>query len=1225
MSQVERILTGLQHADALLAGEELEPDAERRDWHQHREQVVALVETLQKEVVELAVALPADALDDDETEPMRRAVAAVGGAAVAVVHASGIGGDARGLLAQLRSLAPAGDEQAELEAAERDLPRFCALVHGRWLVSHGRGDDAKRVFARVIDESREKVLVEAARVHQTRATPLRRGPELFRYNGFGVGLYGARDHVDDSYVATYCVSALWIPVFPLAAYRVADSDDGGYWFFAKEPLSRFAIQYRRLIMLAAVVLAAWAGIGHYMHSPGRRAAQAIEAAAVHEQADDPEQAIAAYEAILSEYADEPVGDELDRVGAALARLYCRGIDAPLAAADVAGVDRAVAALHRFGALPKTARGDDANGFMVERTLAWNQGIDHDSPAGVAASLRLLDAAAPAFDDSAARAQRQDLLMGLATNLAPEWPVVALSLYLDAEAPTRDALDAAGRLLVKLGEEPELMRTVDPLVERWRVAASGHPPLAELSAQVASHRDAARAHAAAPGRAELLAGGDVAGLTSFLREHPRDQEIALALALVQAAEGDPDAAIATLTPLGTPGWLIPPALHALAKLRASKGELAQADQLLTQSVTWMLPRMQRLGRAYEARAEELERVWIERAQAGNLPSEFMRSIEGKSDAEVQELFAQYLGEALAEDPELAARKAAYLQYGDAVSMALSLGNVKLQRAGQSEGAARQALLAEAERLFLSIRSDAEGTHAYHLSLGQLYYRLGRVDEGEAEFAGMLAAVDPALHMTVAHTYRTLGQAGRAREVAERVWMSGQAPHASEAASLLAVMATNDDVTEMWYQRADQDDPFVRTGLLEVKARRLYREGRLDEADRAIAAAIDTHVAIAEHDPVAANNAAIALSWRYQITGRREHLERARDIFEGVLRVQSDHALIIRNAAEFHERLGMLEVLVRWIDTDVLRLGPRQAKELSDSLIAGPLADELRALARRNRSLHRSLELTAQQNILMPSADSGHQHLLWWHVFMDDVEALRRMRHGLALHPGFAQESLSERRWQTMPPEQQKHLLDGMSAEIERLEALRKRIGARGSAPTRAALELMESAKRFTRGTVRGDIGDLRAAVAALRRADELWPALGAKRNLVPALVHLSVLELAESSPELARDWEAHRNDYGAAILLHRAVSEPAGAELLASLRRHPGFGEAVALAKDQARERPTLLCWVLGVAAGDRELEDAGTQVFANERERLSNEIAALLAVDDPDAQARWALFESHAP
>ena len=61
--------------------------------------------------------------------------------------------------------------------------------------------------------------------------PIRTSPSLFTINGFGLSVYGARDHDEETntYVKTHCVCALFIPVLALGAYRVSEAEEG--WHF----------------------------------------------------------------------------------------------------------------------------------------------------------------------------------------------------------------------------------------------------------------------------------------------------------------------------------------------------------------------------------------------------------------------------------------------------------------------------------------------------------------------------------------------------------------------------------------------------------------------------------------------------------------------------------------------------------------------------------------------------------------------------------------------------------------------------------------------------------------------------------------------------------------------------------------------------------------------------------------------------------------------------------
>ena len=113
-------------------------------------------------------------------------------------------------------------------------------------------------------------------------TPVNSAPTLFRLNGCGVGMYGKRD-VDKetgTYVATWCLSILFVPLLGFRAYRVARAQGRGWYFLGTEPLSPLVKGWN--VLVAAVVIAG-AGIGWYVNytgSPAYLAKQEMQKAAV---------------------------------------------------------------------------------------------------------------------------------------------------------------------------------------------------------------------------------------------------------------------------------------------------------------------------------------------------------------------------------------------------------------------------------------------------------------------------------------------------------------------------------------------------------------------------------------------------------------------------------------------------------------------------------------------------------------------------------------------------------------------------------------------------------------------------------------------------------------------------------------------------------------------------------------------------------------------------------
>jgi tetratricopeptide (TPR) repeat protein len=88
--------------------------------------------------------------------------------------------------------------------------------------------------------------------------PYKRAPSLHRVNGVGAGLYGSseKDPSDGTYIATYCASFVFFPVFPIGQYLVRDAGGNSYNIFGKIPVSGVVRAWRRAFGLAAAASAA---------------------------------------------------------------------------------------------------------------------------------------------------------------------------------------------------------------------------------------------------------------------------------------------------------------------------------------------------------------------------------------------------------------------------------------------------------------------------------------------------------------------------------------------------------------------------------------------------------------------------------------------------------------------------------------------------------------------------------------------------------------------------------------------------------------------------------------------------------------------------------------------------------------------------------------------------------------------------------------------------------
>lgn len=76
-------------------------------------------------------------------------------------------------------------------------------------------------------------------------------PTLYTLNGIGATFYGKRDFDpgSNSYVTTHLFTVFFIPIGPLAAYRVISAGSNSYNILGKVPLFKGAIWYRRVVLV----------------------------------------------------------------------------------------------------------------------------------------------------------------------------------------------------------------------------------------------------------------------------------------------------------------------------------------------------------------------------------------------------------------------------------------------------------------------------------------------------------------------------------------------------------------------------------------------------------------------------------------------------------------------------------------------------------------------------------------------------------------------------------------------------------------------------------------------------------------------------------------------------------------------------------------------------------------------------------------------------------------
>lgn len=1218
MSTIEALAEGVSTVDEILAETILEPDPERDDWARARPRVNFVHDTLERGVLSRLddVLFAADA----ELAPrIKGRVALLLGEVAGLDAASGDLDGARRLLGKAVRLALAPEVRAEYEAAAEELAVFARLTHARWLQRAGQFKRADRALAQARRTVKSRALRDALREAEKAPRPLERAPKLFTVNGIGFRLYGARDRwPDGSYVATYCFCVLFVPIVPVAAYRVRDVDSTTYQFLAKEPLGPIAKVWRGLALLGTLGAVASVAVSSYLDSPARKASIALAEAREAEAKGDHEGALAQYRLVLGTYPGEVDKDE---VATSIVRLVtAEGVREPATVASLEAIGRVVNA---FNELPIGTRYGKAGVLLAERLSAFADQIGEDTPEKAAASLTVLDMAARVVEGraeaTAITTRRARLRKHLADGMAESRPIGALRHYVALGDVA--SIEAAKKILDSFGPAPSLWIEAEAEAMAWARQAAKHGQ-ADAAADVEKRLEEARKKLAED-RAILEANDEVA-LVAAIAQRRGHQELAVGMAAGQRSRGDTKAALKLLGGLGPPGRLTALAQQALADTHAEAGNLDEADAILTALVKERVPDFQEAQRALRAASLTIENRIDGELRTGKVPGDLLAKLQGATEAQERELIQGYIAEQFRSDPALASLQAALLRHEAVIPASISLGMVKLRRAATTTGDAQRALLEEAERAFLALRGEAAGDPLYHLGLGQVYHRLGRAADGDAELEGVLQKKDPVLSLGVANAYRELGLEHKARQVVEAVYndTSVEQDKRYGAAALRANVSMDLADREKWLGLADPSSPYIKVQLLQVKGTRAVTEGNLAEADKAFAAEAAFHEKDATRTATAANNAAVAHSGRYQATGDAAHLRAAIKGFEVAMRLEGDSAIVVGNLADALEHLSVVTVLERWVDMKALRLDRNEAWKLAWAMADGPLRGDLFAALEKDPNQRRALELSRREQILAPQKESAYQREYTWLSLRADGKGLAELSARLQTMPPIDRQNTAADAAAWLTGQQDAELDRSSKAEAETWRSRIPELTKSRKAPTAAAAWLMLAEILRRRMHVDTSAENLDEMAKAYRRAHELWPEGIPAWPLGNGLSAVAFGRAKAISPGLAKAWQAEGRRLSALRLAYRASLGPDGAEVLAALRKQPELAEAAALRRGKLDGRPVLTDWILARLAGDAELEKEAEKVFDREEVRHGVEIEARILPGQPEEQLDLDLMRS---
>ncbi len=851
-------------------------------------------------------------------------------------------------------------------------------------------------------------------------TPVKSAPALFRINGCGLAMYGRRDsHAETgTYISTWCACLLFIPVFALRAYRVADAENGGQYFIGREALSGLAKAFNASLIAAIAI-----GLGAYQYAeytstPAYKARQQMAAAAKLEQQGRLAEAARTYESLV-------VTDTTEKENAINAiRALINGPAQQAALGEAAGVFASATKVARRGhGLPPT----EASELAIKLATARGEA----DPRGAVA---VLDAIVP--------------------------------LVLDTRAVDEKRLHFLRALAAR---EPQNLEVIVPLASL-------------LEAQ---------------GRID-----EAADLLTPVQRQLADGEGARVLGTVLSRQGDYEGAYALLWP-------------------------------------YVKGRLDALRAAEKRSADTLDRLWdreVDDLRQNKGPQSFYKKLESATEAQRNALVQEYVHGRLRGHPEYVASQDALEQAARIVPVALELGTVLVQRAqAQSTPDARKSQLESAEQIFLAISGIASESDKYRITLGQVYYWLGKPAEGRKLFDEYMESNSRSARsmMMIASQLRQVGLESEARKLAEQSYDGATTTEDKhDAASLRAVCSVDEGDEIEWLRKSNTEDPHVKASLEKALGRQARDQGRDQDAVKHYTAAIAAYGAM-PRSSLTLNETALAYAGIYYSGGDPQSIGRCVDHFQQALDLEPSDTILLINAASTILSAAMADVIGNEIDLRALRRSGefdllRFLYEDDDGRAA--VVGRLKA----HPGVTRAMSYYDKVLVLAPKNASGYGMLFRYYRFTKDEAALRSLDAKLKGAELDMSDSLERLKESLSGAKDAQHIATAQAS----LKRYRERMASvRPAGGRTAGVAVADVAEQMLGLYWLGVEVDLDEAVRLAEEARTLAPCSSTTQLLIAARLGRVGRELCNRDADFKAFWQQYRRVLDTSRLLAVALSRP----------------------------------------------------------------------------------------
>ena len=545
------------------------------------------------------------------------------------------------------------------------------------------------------------------------------------------------------------------------------------------------------------------------------------------------------------------------------------------------------------------------------------------------------------------------------------------------------------------------------------------------------------------------------------------------------------------------------------------DYARGESLLSGYVNSRLKTLHQIEKEYDVVLTTARESAINKLENGAVPAELNARLDAADEETQIQLMNEFIRDELKRNPVLVDVQQRMYESASVVPVAMELGIGLLHRGRETEDPSqRKEMLERAEKLFLDVRGFVSESNEYQLSLGEIYYWLGKAEEGRKlldEFLDQNKRGFKSLY-GVASLLRNLGVRSEAMTLCEEAYSAATEDDQRHAAAmLLGIMSDEPEDAISWLRKANTKIPQVKALLAKNEAFQAGLDGRVEDAAKHLRTAIAFYDTEAE-TVSALNNAATLYRNLYSYTGDESALNRYSELMDKANKLMPNDAVVLANTFDATLSKGIREVIGDRVDFFELKaVGDVEKLEFLFST-----ADEHAALIKQFRSnptVEKALSFLDQLQVIAPKRFDTYETMASIGDFLKDGDKLKRTLQRFAdASPDTAQEYELARAY--VAGEKDDYFRNSYSVAIQQARETYESVSS-GKSDTTLAIVAETLCRYLTTGEDFGLEANADEVVQLAQAAHAAAPSVSSRENLINALAYRTSKRLSSQDSRFAK--------------------------------------------------------------------------------------------------------------